>query len=210
MSAPIAKRAVTHTVKHAKPVEHKPRMQKAGKADRAEISPKHSDSGYKQTARDSKQLITFAAGKTKDAAVLSFDNKLAPSQKPIKSVVHRRHTITLQFWIGLIAILTDRTSANKNSNEQTNIFVQLASWTIVYAILFGITSMGQSAAKFASSLGWLILGGLVLQQEYFRTKNQLPTRFGILYGNTTTNVGAAPSTLPVSSGGGGGPTEKVE
>ena len=209
MSAPIAKRAATHTAKHAKPVEHKPRMQKAGKADRAEISPKHSDSGYKQTARDSKQLITFAAGKTKDAAVLSFDNKLAPSQKPIKSVVHHRHSITLQFWIGLIAILTDRTPANRNSNEQSNILVQLAAWTIVYAILFGITSTGQSAAKFSSSLGWLILGGLVMKQEYFRTKNNLPARFTGLTGSKTTNVGAAPTTLPVSSGG-GGPTKKAE
>lgn len=187
-------------------------VSKADKSDRAT----HSTSPAKN-----KNLISFAASKTKNAATVvadsapakavtgSFDNSLAPKQKPIKSVVSYRHTIALQFWVGLLALVTNRNSnINKVADKNTtNVIVQMAAWTVVYAILFGLTATGRTSARVASGLGWLILGTLIFQQEYVRTKAGVDSRFSIFLNNKFTENNGP---IPAPNGGGGGTTKKVE
>lgn len=190
-----------------------PEKRVAKKSSSAKKADKSARATHSTSPDKNKNLISFAASKTKNAATIvndstpakavkgSFDNPLAPRQKPIKSIVTYRHTLALQFWIGFLAMITDRNSnANSQSDKQTNIIVQMAAWTLVYAILFGLTATGRSSARVASALGWLILGTMIVQQEYIRTKKGIPSRLAIFKSSSPNTPG----------GGGGGGTVKVE
>lgn len=183
MTAPIEKKVASDVAKKTATKS----VEKAGKGDRASHPAKKNSSG-------DKGFITFAAAKTKNAAFLTANNPLAPAQKPVKSIVKYRHQIALQFWIGLLAILTNRaintskklgTDTGGGQAGQTVVsetggtLIQAAAWTIVCAVLFAITSGGQSAAKFASTLGWLITGTLIMFQETQRQNAGVPSRFSL-------------------------------
>lgn len=199
MTAPIEKKVASDVAKKTATKS----VEKAGKGDRASHPAKKNSSG-------DKGFITFAAAKTKNAAFLTTDNKFAPAQKPVKSIVKYRHQIALQFWIGLLAILTNRTiDVGKKLSQgdtagaaegaasialapvaPTGTLIQAAAWTIVCAVLFGITSMGQSAAKFSATLGWLITGTLIIFQETQRQNAGVPSRFSLFTKNASNAQGA--------------------
>lgn len=194
MTAPIEKKVASDVAKKTATKS----VEKAGKGDRASHPAKKNSSG-------DKGFITFAAAKTKNAAFLTTDNKFAPAQKPVKSIVKYRHQIALQFWIGLLAIFTNRTintskslksdigasqAGNTIVSETSSTLIQAAAWTIVCAVLFGITSMGQSAAKFSATLGWLITGTLIIFQETQRQNAGVSSRFSLFTKNASNAQGA--------------------
>lgn len=164
---------------------------KAAKSARAAASSKSSTkhaaqhSAGSSRSADAKQLIGFPAAKTKDAIKFSFNNPAAPKQRPTKSVVTYRHTLALEYWIGIIAILTDKSDKDEQNHSTV---VQLASFTLVFAILFGFAGVGRDGAKFCAQLGGLITLTLVMYQEAARAKNKTPSRFGFMSAKKHTDV----------------------
>lgn len=169
MTAPVAKKAATvattkYQPKHAAPSKL-PASAKSLPAKPYAKTNAVGNAGIKaagKTASAAKGTVTFGASKTRSSFVNSFDNSMAPKQRPKKSVVTFRHTIAAEFWVGLILLLIEDTDGDNSSTN--NRWVQLSAYTLTFGILFGITTGGREAARFSSALGGLILLTLMVKK----------------------------------------------
>lgn len=103
-----------------------------------------------------------AAKKTGNALKLPFDNRYAPKQKPLKSVVTYRHVLAAEFYVGLGVILFHRVKSDDH-NKLNPTIVQCAAFIACWVVLFGMTAGGQKPARFSAWLGALILLTLIVK-----------------------------------------------
>jgi hypothetical protein len=134
------------------------------------------------------------------AAKYSFNNPMAPKQKPLKSVVTYRHIMTAEYYAGMTIILTGVNSKDKTHRSQ---LMQAAAFTLVFTILYFVAAGGRNAAKFCAALGGLIVLALLLSpanKDVFKrlTAGMTPNAMG--NGNAEGQGGMGQSTDPNAPG----------
>lgn len=122
----------------------------------------------------------------------SFNNKMAPRQRPTKSVVTYRHIIAAEFWIGLILIMTNRKPTDKTTNE----LEQAGAFIIVMGILFAIAGGGRNAARVATGLGGLVVLTLAVMSTG-KVSNRFSAVTSPKHGGATVTEPPSGATIPI-------------
>lgn len=116
----------------------------------------------------------------------------APIQKPVKSVVTYRHMLAAEYVFGILIIMTQKQDFKQGDKETIGVLLQASSFTLVWVILFFITSGGRNAARISSGLGGIIILTLALKQ------GNIFDRFAGVYGGKK-NAPALPPSNPADA-----------
>lgn len=130
----------------------------------------------------------------------SFSKRYAPQYRAPRSVVTSRHILAAEFFLGMTIILVNPSKDIKTGGaDVTDTLGQAAAFLIVWIVLFGVTSGGDSAASVASNLGGLIVLTLLL----YTSSDNIITRIASFFGGAVEKkqpAAAAPFTGDASVG----------